>query len=60
MLPWAVALFTLALPYVPGLNTLLGFTPLSRPLILTLLGITLVYIQLNEGAKRIFYQRITQ
>ena len=47
-----VALITLALPFIPGLNTLLGFTPLPWGLMLTLIGITVVYILMNEAAKR--------
>jgi Mg2+-importing ATPase len=54
----AVALITLSLPYIPGLNTLLGFTPLPFSLIATLIGITLVYIFLNEATKRYFYRRV--
>jgi Mg2+-importing ATPase len=51
-----VALFTLVLPYIPGLNTLLGFTPLPLSLILSLIGITSLYILMNEVAKRYFYR----
>jgi len=54
----AVALITLSLPFIPGLNALLGFTPLPWGLMLALIGITLVYVSMNETAKRIFYRRV--
>jgi Mg2+-importing ATPase len=54
----AVALITLFLPYIPGLSKLLGFTPLPWSLVLALMGITLVYIFINEATKRIFYKRV--
>jgi Mg2+-importing ATPase len=53
-----VALVALALPFIPGLNTLLGFSPLPWQLVLTLVGFTLIYILMNEVAKRIFYERM--
>ncbi|MFH1633761.1 MAG: magnesium-translocating P-type ATPase [Chloroflexota bacterium] len=54
----AVALITLTLPFIPGLNTLLGFTPLPWSLILALISITGVYILMNEAAKRFFYRQV--
>jgi Mg2+-importing ATPase len=54
----AVAAITLVLPFIPGLNTLLGFTPLPWGLVLALIGITGVYIFMNETAKRFFYRRV--
>jgi Mg2+-importing ATPase len=54
----AVALITLALPFIPGLNAMLGFTPLPWSLLLALIGITVVYILMNEAAKRWFYRRV--
>jgi Mg2+-importing ATPase len=53
-----VAVITLSLPYIPKLNTLLGLTPLPIGLLLTLLGITLIYILMNEITKRIFYRKV--
>jgi len=53
-----VAAVTLVLPFIPGLNTLLGFTPLPIGLMLALVGITVIYILMNEITKRIFYQRV--
>jgi Mg2+-importing ATPase len=51
-----VALITLALPFSP-LNVLLGFTHLPFPILLTLLGITLLYVLVTEGVKQVFYSR---
>ncbi len=53
-----VALLTLALPFIPGLNRLLGFTPLPWALVLGLIGVTALYVLMNEGAKRIFYNHV--
>ncbi len=53
----AVLIITLALPFIPGLNTLLGFAPIPAGLMLALIGITAIYILMNEIAKRIFYRR---
>jgi Mg2+-importing ATPase len=52
-----VASATLVLPYLP-LNRLLGFTPLSLPLLLMLSVITLLYVLASEIAKRVFYARV--
>ena len=52
-----VASATLVLPYSP-LNRLLGFTPLSLPLLLVLSVITLLYVLASEMAKRVFYARV--
>jgi Mg2+-importing ATPase len=52
-----VAAATLVLPYSP-LKGALGFTPLSLPLLLTLLGITGLYVLASEAAKRAFYRRM--
>ncbi len=53
-----VALITLSLPYIPKLNTVLGFTPLPMGMMLALLGITLIYVLVNEATKRIFYRKV--
>jgi Mg2+-importing ATPase len=53
-----IALLTLVLPFIPGLNTLLGFTPLPWGMLLALIGITVVYILMNETTKRYFYRRV--
>lgn len=55
----AVAAVTLALPFLPGLNNLLGFTPLPWNVLLALIGIAAVYILMNEIAKHYFYKRVT-
>jgi Mg2+-importing ATPase len=54
----AIALITLSLPFIPGLNAMLGFTPLPWGLLLAMIGITTVYVLLNEIAKRFFYRRV--
>jgi len=53
-----VALITLSLPYIPKLNTVLGFTPLPMGMMLALLSITLIYVLVNEATKRIFYRKV--
>jgi len=53
-----IALLTLVLLYIPGLNALLGFTPLPWNLMASLIGITIIYVLINEGVKRVFYRRV--
>jgi P-type Mg2+ transporter len=53
----AVVGLTLVLPYVP-LNYLFGFIPLSAPLMLTMLGLTGIYVLVTEIAKKYFYSRL--
>lgn len=53
-----IALLTVLLLFIPGLNTLLGFTPLPWTLMATLIGITVVYVLINEVVKREFYRRV--
>ena len=48
---------TLVLPYLP-LNFLFGFIPLPAPLMLTMIGLTLLYVLLTEIAKKYFYSRM--
>lgn len=45
---------TLVLPYLP-FNSLLGFVPLPAPLMLALIGLTLLYVVVVELAKKYFY-----
>jgi Mg2+-importing ATPase len=52
-----VAAVTLVLPYSP-LKEPLGFTPLPLPLLLTLLGISVLYVLASEAVKRAFYRRM--
>ena len=46
----------LALPYLP-VNSLFGFIPLPAPLLLTIIGLTLLYVLVVEAAKKFFYAR---
>jgi Mg2+-importing ATPase len=48
---------TLVLPYVP-FNFLFGFIPLPAPLMLTMLGLTALYVLVTEIAKKYFYSRL--
>jgi Mg2+-importing ATPase len=48
---------TLILPYVP-FNFLFGFIPLPVPLMLTMLGLTMLYVIVTELAKKHFYSRL--
>ena len=52
-----VVVITLVFPYVP-FNFLFGFIPLPAPLMLTMLGLTALYIIVTEIAKKIFYSRL--
>lgn len=47
---------TIVLPYLP-FNFLFGFIPLPAPLMLALLGLTVLYIVITEIAKKYFYSR---
>jgi Mg2+-importing ATPase len=47
---------TLVLPYLP-FNFLFGFIPLPAPLMLTMLGLTALYVVVTEIAKKYFYSR---
>ncbi len=48
---------TLVLPYLP-INSLLGFVPLPAPLMLMLIGLTVLYVFVAEVAKKYFYTRL--
>ncbi|MCL5995003.1 MAG: magnesium-translocating P-type ATPase [Chloroflexi bacterium] len=48
---------TLVLPYLPS-NVVFGFIPLPAPLMLTVLGLTALYVLATELAKRYFYSRV--
>jgi Mg2+-importing ATPase len=52
-----VGAVTLVLPYSP-LSRVLGFTPLSLPLLLVLGVITLLYVLASDVAKSVFYTRV--
>ena len=47
----------LVLPYLPC-NSLLGFVPLPAPLMLLLIGLTLLYVFVAELTKKYFYARV--
>ena len=48
---------TLVLPYLP-FNSLLGFVPLPAPLMLLMIGLTVLYVVVAELAKKYFYARV--
>ncbi len=52
----AIAAVALAIPYVPFAH-FLGFVPLPAPVLLTLIGITLLYVLATEIMKHRFYRR---
>ncbi|HLO16166.1 MAG TPA: magnesium-translocating P-type ATPase [Anaerolineales bacterium] len=52
-----IVAITLILPYVP-FNFLFGFIPLPASLMLTMLGLTALYVLVTELAKRYFYSRL--
>jgi len=52
----AVMVSALALPYLPW-STVFGFVPLPAPLMLGMIGLTLVYVLAVEAAKKWFYAR---
>jgi Mg2+-importing ATPase len=53
----AVALITLLMPYIPAVNSLLGFTPLPWYVLLYLIGITGLYVAINEITKGYFFRK---
>ena len=50
----AVLGLTLCLPYIPAAR-IFGFVPLPVPLLLSMLGLTGLYVVVTEGAKHFFY-----
>jgi Mg2+-importing ATPase len=48
---------TLLLPYLPFISVF-GFVPLPAPLMLTMLGLTILYILATELTKKYFYARL--
>jgi Mg2+-importing ATPase len=48
---------TLAIPYLPFMSVF-GFIPLPVPLMLTLIGLTALYVIATEVTKKFFYARI--
>ncbi len=55
----AVAMLTMAIPYLPGSHRL-GFIPLPIPLLMLVVGITLLYVLAAEQAKRYFHRHYPQ
>ena len=47
---------TVVLPYLP-FNSIFGFIPLPAPLMLMLIGLTVLYVVVAELAKKYFYAR---
>jgi Mg2+-importing ATPase len=52
-----VVCITVVLPYLP-FSSIFGFIPLPAPLMLTVLGLTGLYVLVTEIAKKFFYSRI--
>lgn len=48
---------TLVLPYLPFISVF-GFIPLPAPLMLAMLGLTMVYVLATELTKKYFYSRM--
>jgi Mg2+-importing ATPase len=48
---------TLVLPYLP-FSSVFGFVPLPTSLMLTMLGLTALYVLAAELAKKYFYSRV--
>jgi Mg2+-importing ATPase len=48
---------TLVLPYLP-FSTFFGFIPLPAPLMLMMIGLTVLYVVVTEIAKKYFYSRM--
>jgi len=53
-----VTIVALVLPYTP-LSGILGFVPLPGPVLLMVIGITILYIVASELAKRVFFARVS-
>ncbi len=49
-------IITLVIPYLPFIS-ILGFVPLPAPLMLAMIGLTILYMITVEFAKKIFYSR---
>jgi Mg2+-importing ATPase len=53
----AVALGSLVLIYLPGVQKMFSFVPLPLPVLAALLVVTVLYVAGNEVAKSLFYRR---
>lgn len=47
----------IVLPYLPFVSSVFGFVPLPAPLMLTMLGLTALYVVATEVTKKFFYSR---
>lgn len=56
---FAVIAVALALPYLP-FSGAFGFVPLPAPLLLTMIGLTVVYVVAVEAGKKWFYARVAE
>jgi Mg2+-importing ATPase len=56
----AVFLATLVLPFLPWFAPLLGFTPVSPPVLAAVAGVIVAYVAASEFAKHAFYRRRTE
>jgi len=54
-----MVLLTVTLPYLP-LGAAFGFVPLPVPVLIAILGITVLYIVVSEFTKHIFFQRFSK
>ena len=52
-----VVIITIVLPYLP-ISAIFGFIPLPVPLLLAVLGLTLLYVLATEIAKKYFYAKL--
>jgi P-type Mg2+ transporter len=52
-----IVVITLVMPYLPT-DKLFGFVPLPVPLMLAVLGLTMLYVIVTEIAKKYFYSRV--
>jgi Mg2+-importing ATPase len=60
LLLWSTVVFigiTIALPYLP-FHSIFGFIPLPAPLMLSMLGLTALYVLATEAAKKVFYAKM--
>ncbi len=54
-----IVVITIIIPYLP-FDSVFGFIPLPIPLLLAVIGLTLLYIVTTEIAKKYFYSRIAK
>ncbi len=54
-----IVVITIIIPYLP-FDSIFGFIPLPIPLLLAVIGLTLLYVVTTEIAKKYFYSRIAK